>query len=81
MSRKFSFIKFRCRLWDVRTCDVVREISLPGSVLSIELSKDISTITVSHSNGVTFLDATRYGNNKMMMLKIHCMTTVMLFLW
>ena len=55
-------------MWDVRTCDVVREIALPGPVLSIELSKDISTITISHTNGVTFLDAARYGN-KIMFVK------------
>ena len=36
---------------------VVRDIELPGPVFSIELSKDLSQLTVAHSNGVTFLDA------------------------
>ena len=51
----YPIISFR--LWDIRTVGVVRDIELPGPVFSIELSKDLSQLTVAHSNGVTFLDA------------------------
>lgn len=45
------------RLWDARSCKTEKEITLPGAVLSIELSRDRTLLTISHSNGVTFLDA------------------------
>jgi serine-threonine kinase receptor-associated protein len=45
------------KLWDIRTKSFIKDMEMPGDVNNIEISKDQATLTISHTNGVTFMDA------------------------